>query len=168
MSSAGTGYNGKEVVPNGRGGAYVASFWPDGPYGMYDPNAYIGVAQVLAPAGWTNFSEVQTELVNTWYGDVGLAEKTQAVAELGDAPRAAGLEVRAEPLARDRVREPRDGVERELLLRNDAAELLATRRRRSHPEQRLDITTIDLGTGEHGSIVQNWIGMIAAIHGASL
>src|SRR5262245_5923235 len=58
-----------EYVARTDGGLYLASFWPNGPLGMYQPNAYIRAEQSSPGQG---FLEWHTE-PSTWYGDVGLS-----------------------------------------------------------------------------------------------
>jgi hypothetical protein len=63
---------GYEVGPRGDGGLLMGTFFPHGPFGPYEPNAFIGIDQTPPPAklGW---SEYHPECCTTWYSDIGLA-----------------------------------------------------------------------------------------------
>src|SRR6185436_383804 len=52
------------------GGLVVGSYFPHGPSGLYQPNAFVGLNQT-APGG--SFIEWHDDPVVDWYGDVGLA-----------------------------------------------------------------------------------------------
>ena len=66
----GGGITGLESSARGDGGVVVASYYPTGPYGPYQPSAYLQLSQ-SAPGG--TFSEWHGEPVVEWYGDIGLA-----------------------------------------------------------------------------------------------
>jgi hypothetical protein len=62
-----------EVAVGGVGGLYLGSFYPTGPYGPYQPNAFVAIDQSFSPSAWKGWSEYHSEPVVQWYGDVGLA-----------------------------------------------------------------------------------------------
>ncbi|MBI3540256.1 MAG: hypothetical protein HY076_08295 [Candidatus Eisenbacteria bacterium] len=61
--------NGYELVSGGGGEVFLAEFNPKGPYQPYEPNAYLRVKD----ASTTLYSEYQSQIVVTFYGDIGLA-----------------------------------------------------------------------------------------------
>lgn len=78
-TAAASGWGGAEpygfeaLVPPS-GDTYLASCWPSGPYGPYQPNAYVALDQTAATgAKGPGYLEWHSEPVITWYGDVGLA-----------------------------------------------------------------------------------------------
>ncbi len=62
---------GLEHVSNERGGLYVADFNPNGPTGIFTPNAFIRVSQSGPSVPW---GEYHDEPFQQWYGDIGLAQ----------------------------------------------------------------------------------------------
>jgi hypothetical protein len=64
--------NGHEVGARGDGGLFLADFNPHGPFGPYEPSAFIGVNQT-PPPGTNKWSEYHSECCSTWYSDIGLA-----------------------------------------------------------------------------------------------
>ncbi len=60
---------GLESAARADGGVVVASFNPTGPYGPYSLPAYLKLSQ-SEPGAY--FIEVHPELVQQWYGDIGL------------------------------------------------------------------------------------------------
>ncbi|HKQ56386.1 MAG TPA: hypothetical protein VJY35_00845 [Candidatus Eisenbacteria bacterium] len=65
---------GHDLVPKGDGGVFAAAFEGTGPSHPFDINAFIGLDQSNAPAGWTTFGESHAEPLQQWYGDIGLAK----------------------------------------------------------------------------------------------
>lgn len=63
-----------DCVVNGDGGVFLTDCNPAGPYGPYQPGAYLRVQQSDAPAGWSDLFEYHPEPVMEWYGDVAVAE----------------------------------------------------------------------------------------------
>ena len=68
--SAGAGERGIESEPRGDGGLVVGSYFPHGPNGFFQPNAFVQVSQ-SDPGG--SFYEWHDEPFQQWYGDIGLA-----------------------------------------------------------------------------------------------
>lgn len=64
---------GHELVAKGDGGVFLAHFKPDGPYGPYSWNAFIGLEQSSPQPGWIPWSERRTERLVQSYGDIALA-----------------------------------------------------------------------------------------------
>jgi hypothetical protein len=64
---------GHESAPIPAGGAWIASFYPTGPYGPYDPPAFLAVSLTDPAPGWHDFVESHSEILVHWYGDIGLA-----------------------------------------------------------------------------------------------
>jgi hypothetical protein len=62
---------GHEVAGNGSGGHFVASFYPTGPTGPYQPNAFLAVRHTTS--AWNGWTEWHSECCVTYYGDIGLA-----------------------------------------------------------------------------------------------
>lgn len=61
-----------EFAPAPGGGLWVASFNGTGPYGYYEPGAFLAVDQ-SEPSSWTGFFEYHEEVLMHWYDDIGLA-----------------------------------------------------------------------------------------------
>jgi hypothetical protein len=62
---------GHEVAGSGSGGYFVASFYPTGPLGPYQPYAFLAVRNTNP--GWNGWTEYHWECCATYYGDIGLA-----------------------------------------------------------------------------------------------
>jgi hypothetical protein len=70
---------GLETIVPPSGDTYIASYWPSGPYGPYDPSAFLALEQTYASgAAGPGFAEVHSQAVTHWYGDVGLAPTSGA------------------------------------------------------------------------------------------
>jgi hypothetical protein len=69
-ASTSAGNLGLESASRGDGGLVVGSYFPHGPSGLYQPNAFVGLNQT-APGG--SFIEWHDDPVVQWYGDIGLA-----------------------------------------------------------------------------------------------
>ena len=65
-----TGY---EYAPKSGGGLFLGSFNQNGPYQYYDYDAFLAVTQSPADPGWTDFYEDHGEILQHWFGDIGLA-----------------------------------------------------------------------------------------------
>lgn len=65
-----SGSLGIESASRGDGGVSVGSYFPHGPSGPYQPNAFVGLNQT-APGG--SFIDWHDDPVVQWYGDIGLA-----------------------------------------------------------------------------------------------
>jgi hypothetical protein len=72
-SSVGGALPGYDMIPNARGGVFLADFNGSGPYGPYQPWAYLRVTQSLPGANWSDFFEIHFDIVVQWYGDIALA-----------------------------------------------------------------------------------------------
>lgn len=64
---------GHEVALRGDGGLFLASFYPTGAYGPYQPSAFVAISQSFSSSAWKGWTEYHPEPVIEWYGDVGLA-----------------------------------------------------------------------------------------------
>ena len=62
---------GNEVAGDATNRYFVASFYPTGPMGPYQPYAYLAVRHTSP--GWTDWNEIHFECCATFYGDIGLA-----------------------------------------------------------------------------------------------
>jgi hypothetical protein len=69
--AAGAAPVGYEIAGSALSGHYVASFYPTGPTGPYQPSAYLSVRHT--ESGFSDWTEYHTECCVTWYGDIGLA-----------------------------------------------------------------------------------------------
>jgi hypothetical protein len=62
----------KSVVKSQGGGLFLGSFFPNGPFGYWSPNAKLEVIQCPALPGWSDFRESHTEYGSSWFGDIAL------------------------------------------------------------------------------------------------
>jgi hypothetical protein len=70
---------GLEAIVPPSGDTYIASYFPDGPHGRYDPYAFLALDQTYASgAEGAGFGEGQAQHVTDCYGDIGLAPTSNA------------------------------------------------------------------------------------------
>lgn len=65
--------NGNRVVLAPGGALFVSTWWPSGPYGRYDPAAFISLALSPSPAGWSGVGEYHWEPVQHWFDGATIA-----------------------------------------------------------------------------------------------
>src|SRR5262249_22471955 len=59
-----------EVAAAAGGGLYLGSLSPSGPYGPYQPSAFVAIDPSFSSSAWKGWSESHSEIATNWYGDV--------------------------------------------------------------------------------------------------